>query len=126
MPRPRDAQFCCSSMCKREIQPWEKGIAITTFARTLGMGKQRTSKSERIFVCPQCAVRIASEKEPPKTAPVDLAFFHVLLDLAGAEIGDVVLAAGELLQRRRQQILYPPALPEGEIIPPARALKSAS
>ena len=128
MPRPREAQFCCSANCKREIMPWEKGIAITMFARTLGMGKQRTSKSERIFVCPQCAVRIASEKEPPKTAPVDVAFFHVLLDLAGADIGDVILAAGELLQRRRLALLYPaelPAAPEAEIIPPSRALKAA-
>ena len=122
MPRPREAQFCCSSICKREIMPWEKGIAITMFARTLGMGKQRTSRSERIFVCPQCAARIAMEKEPAKSAPVDVAFFHVLLDLAGAEIGDVLLAAGELLQRRRQQVLYPLALPEPEILTPAKTL----
>jgi len=127
MPRgPREPQICCSSTCRREIQVWEKGIAITMFARTLGMGKQRTSKSERIFLCPQCAVRIASEKEPPKTAPVDVAFFHVLLDLAGSDVGDVVIAAGELLQRRRQQLLYPPALPEAEILPPSKALKPAS
>ena len=124
MPRPREPQICCSSNCRREIQPWEKGIAITIFARTLGMGKQRTSKSERIFACPQCAVRIASEKEPPKTAPVDVAFFHVLLDLAGSELGDVVIAAGELLQQRRALLLYPNALPAPEIMPPLKALKA--
>lgn len=126
MPRPRQPQICCSSVCRRPIDTWEKGIAITMFARTLGMGKQRTSKSERLFVCPQCAMRISLEKEPTKTAPVDLAFFHVLLDLAGSELMDVVIAAGELLQQRRLQLLYPPLLPPGEILPPPKVLKAAS
>jgi hypothetical protein len=125
MPRPRQPQICCSSACRREIQSWEKGVAITMFARTLGMGKQRTSKSERLFVCPQCAMRISLEKEPPKTAPVDAAFFHVLLDLAGSELMDVVIAAGEMLQERRQRLLYPPALPAPEILAPVKRLSTA-
>lgn len=87
------------------------------------MGKQRTSKSKRYFLCPQCATRITLEKEPPKTAPFDQAIFRILLDLVGA-VPDVLTATFEQLQQRRQGILYP-ALPEPEILPPTRRLKEA-
>jgi hypothetical protein len=91
------------------------------------MGKRRTSKSERLFLCPQCAYRVAGvEKEPSKTAPFDLAIFKVLLDLVGAD-PDVAQAGWELLQQRRRVILYEaPQLPEGEILPPPKRLKEAS
>jgi hypothetical protein len=126
MGRPRQSQMCCSSRCLREIHPQEKAVALTCFAQTLGMGKRRTSKSERLFLCPQCAYRVAGvEKEPSKTAPFDLAIFKVLLDLVGAD-GDVAQASWEQLQKRRSEVLYPPALPEGEILPPAKRLKEAS
>jgi hypothetical protein len=125
MPRPRQLQICCSSRCLRQIEPHEKAVALTCFAQTLGMGKRRTSKSERLFLCPQCAHRVAAvEKEPSKTAPFDLAIFRVLLDLVGAD-PDVTQAAWEQLQHRRQEILYKPALPQGEILPPVKALKAA-
>jgi hypothetical protein len=127
MGRPRPAQVCCSAKCRREITPEEKGIAVTLFAQTLGMGKRRTSKSERLYLCPQCAFRVASDTEPPKSAPVDLAFFRVLLDIAGCDSA-VTDAMVEQLQQRRQALLYPVAqLGEGEIIPPPRRrLKEAS
>jgi hypothetical protein len=122
--RPRQAQTCCSAKCRREIQPWEKGVAVTLFAQTLGMGKRRTSKSERLHLCPQCAFRVASETQPSKTAPVDLAFFRILLDIAGLDPA-VAEATFEQLSQRRQELLYPHALPEPEILPPAKALKAA-
>jgi hypothetical protein len=126
MARPRQLQICCSSRCLREIQPHEKAVALTCFAQTLGMGARRTSKSERLFLCPQCAYRVAGvEKEPTKTAPFDLAIFKVLLDLVGAD-PDVAQAGWELLQKRRSEVLYPPALPEGEVLPPPKRLKEAS
>jgi hypothetical protein len=89
------------------------------------MGKRRSSKSERLYLCPQCAARIAMENEPSRSAPVDRAYFRIMLDLGGSG-SDIMQAAGEVLEKRRQEILYPPALPEGEILPPTRALKSAS
>src|SRR4051794_41061402 len=110
MARPRAAQICCCSKCQREILTNEKGIAVTIFAQTMGMGKRRTSKSERIYLCPQCAIRVATENEPPKPSPVDLPYFRIMLDLAGSG-ADVVQAVGECHKRRRQEILYPPALP---------------
>lgn len=69
-------------------------------------------------------MRIAMENEPGRTAPVDRAYFRIMLDLGGSG-NDVVQAAGEVLEKRRQEILYPPALPEGEILPPAKTLKAA-
>ena len=122
MARPRQPQICCSSLCRREIQPFESAVAISCFAQTVGMGKQRTSKSQRYFLCPQCATRIASEKEPSKNAPFDVAIFRILLDLVGA-IPDVTEATFRQLNQRRQEILYRPALQEGEILPPVKRLK---
>lgn len=88
------------------------------------MGKQRTSKSQRYFLCPQCATRITLEKEPSKTAPFDQAIFRILLDLVGAQ-PDVTSATFAQLHQRRLDILYPPALPEPEILPPQKRLKEA-
>jgi hypothetical protein len=126
MGRPRALQICCSSRCLREIQPQEKAVALTCFAQTMGMGKRRSSKSERLYLCPQCAYRVAGvEKEPTKAAPFDLAIFKVLLDLVGAD-PDVAQAGWEQLRERRNEILTPPALTQGEVLPPAKALKAAS
>lgn len=124
MARPRQPQICCSSVCRREIQPFESAVAISCFAQTVGMGKQRTSKSQRYFLCPQCATRITLEKEPSRTAPFDQAIFRILLDLVGA-VPDVAEATFRQLQQRRQQILYPPALTEGEILVPQKRLREA-
>lgn len=125
MARPRQPQICCSSRCLRAIEANEKAVALTCFAQTLGMGKRRHSKSERLFLCPQCAYRVASvEKEPSKTAPFDLAIFRVLLDLVGAE-PDVAQAGWEQLKKKREEILTQPAL-LGEVLPPVKRLKEAS
>ena len=127
MGRPRQPQICCSSRCGREILPQEKAVALTVFSQTLGMGRRRSSKSERLFLCPQCAYRVAGvEKEPSKAAPFDLAIFKVLLDLVGAD-SDVAQAGWEQLQRRRMEFLYDgqASLPRAEILPPPRTLRAA-
>lgn len=125
MGRPRPTQTCCSAKCRREILPHEKGVAVTLFAQTLGMGARKTSKSERLYLCPQCAFRVASDTEPPKSAPVDLAFFRVLLDIAGTDSA-VTDAMVEQLQQRRQTLLYPALNAAQEILPPVKRLREAS
>ena len=100
-------------------------MEIRSFARTVGMGKRRTSKSEQYFLCASCADLTAQGKEPTKAEPFNRAIFRILLDLVGAD-PDVSQASWEQTHQRRQEILYTPALTQGEIIPPARALKSAS
>ena len=125
MARPRQPQTCCSALCRREIQPWEKGVEIMLFARTWGMGERRTSKSERLFLCPRCGTRYASSKVPSPNVPVELAFFKIILDLVGAD-PDVTEATFQQLAQRRQEILYSAQLPEGEILSPPKRLKEAS
>jgi hypothetical protein len=125
MARPKQPQRCSSSICRREIQPWEKGVEFVIFGRTWGMKQRRTSKSERLFLCPQCSTRTATGKIPSVLDPVELAFFRVNLDLNGSE-PDVVEATFEQLSQRRRELLFPTALPEGEILPPPKRLKEAS
>ena len=118
MARPRQLQLCCSARCLREIQPNEKAVSLTFFAETLGMGARRKSKSERLFLCPQCAYRVAAvDRKPRRSSPFDLAIFKVLLDLVGAD-PDVAQAGWEQLQRRRKEII--------ELDPVARAKSSRS
>jgi hypothetical protein len=79
-----------------------------------------------MFLCPQCATRTAIlEKPPGKTEPFHLAIFKILLDLVG-EKPDVVQAVYNQVKERREEILYPTALPEAEILPPPKRLKEAS
>jgi hypothetical protein len=126
MPRQREPQICCSSRCARPIDPSEPAVEVRCFARTHGMGTRRTSKSESMFLCPQCATRtVILEKPPSKTEPFHLAIFKILLDLVG-EKPDVVEAVYNQVKERRNELLYPPALPEPEILPPQKRLKEAS
>lgn len=125
MPRVRQSQICCASLCQREIGPDERAVEIRSFARTVGMGKRRTSKSEQYFLCTNCANRTASGKEPTKAEPFNRAIFKILLDLVGAD-PDVAQAAWEQIRDRRREVLYPPALPAPEVIPPLKRLKEAS
>jgi hypothetical protein len=128
MARPRQPQTCCASLCLRDIAPDEKGVVITMFCETFGTGKRRHSKAQRLALCPQCATRTVSGKEPSKTEPFNMAVFRTLLDLVGAE-ADVVHATFEQLHQRREEILYGqkhPELPEAEILPPVKRLREAS
>jgi hypothetical protein len=78
-----------------------------------------------MFLCPQCATRTAIVEKPPgKGEPFHLAIFKILLDLVG-EKPDVVDAVYEQVKERRDEFLYPAALGEGEVLPPAKQLKSA-
>lgn len=127
MPKQRSIQICCASLCLREIQPHEKAVEIRCFARTQGMGKRRTSKSEQLFLCPQCANRTVIGKEPTKAEPFNHAIFKIVLDLVGAD-PDVAEAAWEQTRQRREEVLYTSlqlAAP-AEVIPPAKRLKEAS
>ena len=125
MARPRNPQTCCSSLCRREILPTESAVAISCFAQTVGMGKQRTSKSQRYFLCPQCATRITLEKEPSKNAPFDQAIFRMLLDLVGA-VPDVSEATFRQPPVAAAGNPVPASTPAGEIISPPKRLREAS
>ncbi len=133
MARPSQPHNCCQPSCHRPILSNEKAIAVTLLARTVGMGSQRSSKSQLIYLCPQCAFRYATGKTPSPRDPVELAFFKIVLDLAG-QWRDVTEAAFQQLEGRRQEVLYPETLKqivlegktEGEVVAEPRQLKEAS
>ncbi len=136
MARPSQPHNCCQPSCHRPILSNEKAIAVTLLARTVGMGSQRSSKSQLIYLCPQCAFRYATGRTPRD--PVQLAFFKIVLDLAG-QWRDVTEAAFQQLEGRRQEVLYPETMKqvllegealegktEGEVVAEPRQLKEAS
>jgi hypothetical protein len=130
MARPSQPRTCSAPICRRPILSNEKAIAVSLLGQTVGMGPQHTAKTQRIYLCPQCALRYATGKMPSTRDPVELAFFKLILDLAG-RWPVVTEAAFEQLAGRRQNVLYPETLTEvvegkGEVLPPERRLKEAS
>ena len=107
--------------CRTQIAPDQPALGISIFAQTLGMGtKRKASKSERIYICPQCSVVTAMGDEPPKGQPFNVAVYRVIRNMVGTD-GAVVAKAWEELN---QAVITPPGLPTGEVLPPARSLKA--
>jgi len=128
MARPSQPRICSSSICRRPILSGEKAIAVSLLGQTVGLGAQHTSKTQRIYLCPQCVLRAAMGKMPSQRDPVELAFFKIVLDLAGSW-PEVTQAAFQQLEGRRQEVLYPETMKqivEGEVVPEPRRLKAAS
>ena len=109
--------------CGCQIEPQEPAVAISLFCQTLGMGKRKASKSERIYICPRCATVAAMGAEPPKGQPINVAAFKIIRNLVGSDPAVVGKAWEEL-----SQSIAPGTdqLPAAEIIPPSRSLKAAS
>lgn len=105
--------------CARRIEPQEPGLTIVILAYTLGMGKRKSSKSERIYLCPQCAVVTAMGDSPSKSQPINAAAYRQVRNLVGSQ-PDVVGKAYEELS----QAIAAGELTEGEVLPPSRTLKA--
>jgi hypothetical protein len=108
--------------CRSHIEPQESAVGISLFAQTLGMGKRKASKSERIYLCPQCAVVTAMGDEPPKGQPLNVAAYRIIRNLVGSDPA----VCGKAWEELSHSILPSRTLPEAEILPPARSLKAAS
>jgi hypothetical protein len=102
--------------CRGAIEPQQSAIAISLFAQTLGMGKRKASKSERIYLCPQCAVVTGMGDEPPKGQPLNVAAYRIIRNLVGSDPIVVDKAWQELSQAIAPDAA---ALPPAEILPPA-------
>lgn len=109
--------------CRCQIEPQMPAVAISLFCQTLGMGKRRASKSERIYLCPQCATVTAMGDEPPKGQPLNVAAYRIIRNLVGNDPSVVGKAWEEL---SRELTAEPPALEPAEILPPSKRLKEAS
>jgi len=108
--------------CNGPIRPEEPGLALVILAQTLGMGKRKSSKSERIYLCAQCAVVTAMGDSPTKSQPINAAAYRQIRGLVATQ-SDVVNVAWQELSRRVNA--EAPQLAEGEVLPPApRVLKA--
>lgn len=117
----RNAETCVR--CHEKIERHESAVAISLFCQTVGMGKRRASKSERIYLCPQCSVVTAMGDEPPKGQPLNVAAYRIIRNLVGSD-PEVAGKAWEELNNA-VGIPTPPALTVGEVLPPARRLRAA-
>jgi hypothetical protein len=120
----RKPQTCMK--CDRLIDTNEGAAALSLFYQTVGMGKQRTSKSERLYLCTQCALATAMGSQPGGNHPIEVAAYFALQNLVGTDPG--VCAAGyEELHRKVVARLSrrEAALPAPEIIPPQKRLNAA-
>jgi hypothetical protein len=108
--------------CHNVIEPQEPAVAISLFCQTLGMGKRKASKSERIYLCPRCATVAAMGEEPPKGQPLNVAAYRIMRNLVASDPAVV----GKAWEELSQSIVSSPALPAAEIIPPSRGLRAAS
>lgn len=107
--------------CSSQIEPQEPGLAIVLFCQTLGMGKRKTSKSERIYLCPQCAVVTAMGDSPAKSQPINAAAYRQVRNLVGTQPDVVEKAYAELNQCLTNMAME---LPQAEVLPPSRTLKA--
>jgi hypothetical protein len=107
--------------CRAQIEPQESAVGISLFAQTLGMGKRKASKSERIYLCPQCVVTAMGD-EPPKGQPLNVAAYRIIRNLVGSDPA----VCGKAWEELSRSIVPNRTLPEAEILPPARSLKAAS
>jgi hypothetical protein len=112
----RKPQICI--VCKEPIETNQSAVGISLFSQTVGMGKQRTSKSERLYLCPQCALHAAIGQEPPKSQPFNVAAYKILRYLIAAD-PDVM---GEAFKELRHSLTLP--VGQVEVLPPARRLAS--
>lgn len=116
----RKPQACIG--CARKIETNERAAALSLFSQTVGMGKQRTSKSERLYLCTQCAVVTAMGDPPPRSHPIEVAAYRTLRHLVATDPAVVEAAYVSL-----HDAVVTPALPEPEFLPPARhQLQTAS
>src|SRR5436305_4190648 len=107
--------------CREQIEPQDSAVGISLFCQTLGMGKRRASKSERIYLCPQCATVAAMGEEPPKTQPLNVAAYRIIRNLVATDPSVI----GKAWEELSQQVTSPAQLPTAEVLPPERRLRTA-
>lgn len=100
----------------------QKALVMFLGCQTVGIQPRQKGTSEKLYLCSRCTARVALNDKPSKSHPVEVAMYNMIVRVVGGDPA-VMRAAWEHLQ----QIIAPvPALPEMEILPPARSLKAAS
>ncbi len=113
----RKAGHCIKCSCKVETN--ESAVSILLFCRTVGVATRITSKTERLYLCTQCASQLAMGSRPSNGA-INVAVYEIIRELVGKDPA-VIKAAWEELNRSLAQPAVA-ALPEPEFISPPRRL----
>ena len=115
----RKAGCCIRCGCRVEIS--QSAVSILLFCRTVGIAERQTSKTERLYMCSQCASILAMGPKPANGA-INVSVWQIVRQLVGQDKAVMDKAWEEL----HQEVLSAPlALGEGEVLPPERRLKSA-
>lgn len=126
----RDRTFC--RRCNAPIEVSDKALAVFMFCQTAGMKPRRKASAGVIYICPSCTMVLAIRPGPPAPDFFNFAAFEMISKLAGTARPEVRAAFQEMFElviEREGNISdaeFAAALPEPEIIPPARTLKAAS
>lgn len=104
--------------CNSKIAVGDSAVSILLFCRTVGIQDRQTSKTERLYICSQCATRLAMGPKPSNGA-INVAVYNIIRELVGKD-PSVVRAAWEELNGT---LSHAPErlLPPGEVLPPERA-----
>lgn len=118
--------------CGVMIEASDKALAVFMFCQTAGMKPRRKASAPVIYICPSCTMVLAIRPGPPEPDFFNFAAFEMISKLTGtqrAEVHDAFQQMFELIIEREGKISeeeFYAALPEPEILPPAKRLKEAS
>lgn len=116
---PRKEGQCIS--CQSKIRLGDSAVSILLFCRTVGIQQRQTSKTERLYICSQCATRLAMGSKPTNGA-INVAVYSIIRELVGKDPG-VIKAAWEELNETLTGGSPRLQLSPGEVLPPERAAR---
>lgn len=128
---PARERTCCRR-CGNAIEVSDKALAVFMFCQTAGMKPRRKASAPVIYICPPCTMVLAIRPGPPEPDFFNFSAFEMISKLTGTqrpEVHEAFQEMFELIIEREGRIADADlcaALPEPEIIPPARSLKAAS
>jgi hypothetical protein len=118
--------------CGAMVEVSDKGIAVFMFCQTIGVKPRRKSAAPTLYICPSCVMVMAVKPAPEEWDFFDHSAYHMIRNLTGmhrVETQQAMARMFELVIEREGRISEAEIvaeLPEPEIMPPHRALKSAS
>lgn len=126
----RDRTTC--RRCGTVVEVSDKGISVFMFCQTIGVKPRRKAAAPTIYICPSCVMVMAVKPRPDEWDFFNLNAFHMVRNLTGMHRAETQEAMGRMFELvieheghiSEREIIG--ALPEAEILPPAKRLQAAS
>lgn len=118
--------------CGSVVELSDKGISVFMFCQTIGVKPRRKSAAPTVYICPSCVMIMGIKPSPAEWDFFNFAAYHMVRNLVGMHRLETQAAFGRMFEMvieregRLSEAEIAHELPEPEIIPPHRALKSAS